>query len=96
MNSRKLFILFAIFIFAIFLATSYSPELAIRRHLFFDSPTQSFTCTINKTNLIDKEYGQQYTIKGFIEPESRGEISFAYVKKSFIGMYHWSGGGSGP
>lgn len=94
MNIKKLFIFFTIIIFTIFLATSYSPELAIRRHLFFVNPTQSLTCTINKTDFVG-----QYTINGFngfIDPKSGGRIFFAYVKKNFIGLYYWSGGGSGP
>ncbi|OPY59021.1 MAG: hypothetical protein A4E55_00390 [Pelotomaculum sp. PtaU1.Bin035] len=96
MNLKRLFVFFAIIIFTIFLVTSYSPELAIRKHLFFVNPAQSLTCNIGKTNFVDKKYGQQYTINGFIDPESGNGIFFAYVKKNFIGTYYWSGGGSGP
>lgn len=94
MKSKKLFAFFGMLISVIFLATSYSPELAIRRHLFFVNPAQSLTCTINKTN-----FDGQYTINGIngiIDPQSGGKIFFAYVKRNFIGMYYWSGGGSGP
>jgi len=93
---KKIFLFLAIIIFTIFITTSFSPELVIRRHLFSVNPAQSLTCTINKTNFVDKEYGQQYTINCFADPESGNAIFFAYVKKNIIGMYYWSGGGSGP
>ena len=93
---KKLLVIFIIIIFGTFLITSYSPELAIRRHLFFNNPFQSLTCTIKKSDYIDKIYGQQYTINGFADKSSGMGIFFAYVKKDSLGCYHWSGGGSGP
>lgn len=96
MNLRKLFGLFVIIIFITFLITSYSPELVIRRHFFLINPAQSFTCTIEESSIVDKEYGQQYIIKGLNDHETGVKIFFAYVKKNFIGMYYWSGGGTGP
>ncbi|AGL00418.1 hypothetical protein [Desulfoscipio gibsoniae] len=96
MKAKKLFAIFVIIIIGIFLATSYSPELAIRRHLLFINPYHSLTCSIKKTEYIDKRYGQQYTIDGLVDPSTKMGIHFAYVKKNFLGWYYWSGGGTGP
>lgn len=89
-------IIILIMIYEIILFTHNSPEAVIRRHLFRYSPGQSLSCHITKTSYVDNIYGQQYTIQGFTDPESGGIISFAYVKKNFLGLYYWSGGGSGP
>lgn len=93
-----LFILFAIIIigYGTILYIYNYPEAAIRRHLFSNNPSQSLTCTIKKTDIFDETYGQQYTIQGFTDPRSGGSIYFAYVKQNSLGLYYWSGGGSGP
>lgn len=73
-----------------------SPEGAIRRELFHVNSLQSLTCTITKTDYVDKIYGQQYIVDGFVEPVTQGKIRFAYTKKNSTGKYYWTGGGSAP
>ena len=84
-----------VFIIGVFIF-SYSPTIAIRKHLFISNPVQSFTCNLKKTTFIDNRYGQQYIVEGFIDKSSGGGIHFAYVKKNSLGLYYWFGGGSGP
>lgn len=74
---------------------SKSPEVAIRYHLFSTNPIRSLTCTITKSDFIDKGYGQQYLIAG-LETNFGGSIIYAYIKKNSWGLYYWTGGGTGP
>jgi len=86
-----------IIVVGVVLFTSISPVRAIRGHLFWINPFQSFTCTINKTDVYDEYgYGQQYSIKGFVDRETQTSFYFAYVKKNFLGLYYCSGAGTGP
>jgi hypothetical protein len=85
-----------IIVYGIIIFTHNSPEAAIRRHLFSNSPSQSSSCQIIKTNIVDKTYGQQYTIQGFTDSETGNGIYFAYVRKNFLGLYYCSAYGSGP
>lgn len=73
-----------------FVISSYSPTLAIRRHLLLITPTKALTCELKKSDFVDPDYGQQYTV------DQCNGIYFAYVKKNVIGMYAWTAGGSGP
>lgn len=73
-----------------FAALSYSPTMAIRMHLFTYRPLEALTCNLEKSSYIDPVCGQQYGV------DDCGSIYFAYVKQNPLGMYYWSGGGSGP
>ena len=73
-----------------FVATSYSPTMAIRKQLFLHAPLLALTCTLEKSDNVDPMAGQQYTIN------DRGGIYFAYVSTNDFGMYYWTGGGAGP
>jgi hypothetical protein len=102
MNKSKkivaIFILITIIIigYGAILFTHNSPEAAIRRHLFRYNPRQSLSCHITKTNIVEKVYGQQYTVKGFTDSETGNLTCFAYVKKNSLGLYYCSAAGSGP
>lgn len=85
-----------IIVYGIIIFTHNSPEAAIRRHLFSNSPSQSLSCKIIKTNIVDKTYGQQYIIQDFTDSETGNGIYFAYVRKNFLGLYYCSAYGSGP
>lgn len=99
MKAKLLFVLLTIVVIGICLSTGFTkntPEAAIRRHLFWTNPAHSLSCELSKTAIVDKTYGQQYLIKGYIDPVTKGNVSFAYVKKNSQGVYYWTGGGSGP
>lgn len=69
---------------------TYSPVMAIRLHLFPYRPLEALTCKVEKSDVFDPQYGQQYSV------DDCGGIYFAYVRQNALGMYYWSGGGSGP
>lgn len=104
MKSRMVLIasvLFTIILCSVFIKIRLdygnTPEGVIRRQLFAVNPVHSITCTINKTDYFDRDYGRQYTITGFPgTPASGGGIFFAYVKRDAAGLYYCSGTGSGP
>ena len=90
MIKRLKLLIIIVIVFGILFITLYTPTGVIKRHLFFDNPIQSLTCTIKKSDFVDTSYGQQYLVYGF------NGIYFAYIKRNSIGWCYWSGGGSGP
>jgi hypothetical protein len=96
LRAMKFAIILFILMIGLLVGTCYSPTLSIRRHLFLVNPIQSITCNISKTNYYDNRFGQQYIINGFIDPGSKTDITFAYVKSNFLGWNYWVNGGSGP
>lgn len=85
-----------VLVFIALLAARYYPEFAIREQLFIDNPIGSLACSIKRTDFVDPIYGRQYLVKGFMDPISGDGVYFAYVRKNSVGMYYWTGGGSGP
>lgn len=79
-----------IILIATYIFSSYSPTIAIRKFLLFDNPKQALTCKLEKSSYVDPQYGQQYTVYDY------DGVYFAYVDQDPIGLYYWSGGGSGP
>jgi hypothetical protein len=67
-----------------------TPVGAIRAHLFPDYQGKALSCSVSKSTVVDRMYGQQYSVGNC------NGIYFAYVKRNTIGLYYWSGGGSGP
>lgn len=97
MKFKKLLnIISIIVVFTILFITLYTPTGAIRIHLFLFNPIQSLTCTVEKTDIIDSFYGQQYWISGCKPWDGTDDTHFAYIKRNSFGCYYWSGGGSGP
>lgn len=74
----------------VFVLSSLSPTLAIRRHLLLIEPMKALTCELEISDVVDPNDGQQYTV------DNCDSIYFAYVKKNALGLYEWTNGGSGP
>ncbi|MDP4182969.1 MAG: hypothetical protein Q8942_18015 [Bacillota bacterium] len=94
-KARKTILYISLVLTGVIIITCYSPKLSIRKHLFFTDPIQCWTCKIKKSDFIDKDYGQQYTIEGIYD-ELGIDVRFAYVKRNSLGWYYWTSGGSGP
>ena len=85
-----------LFLLIIWWLMSFSPELAIRKHIFFMlHPIDAFTVEIKDHHHVDSEYGHAYGVYGLVERSTRNDISLFYLKKSVIGWYVTSKG-SGP
>lgn len=89
MKIKKILII-GVMILGIVSVTHSTPSGAVKSHLFFEYPIESISCTVNKSEYVDDTYGEQYTVDGI------DGVYFAYVKRNILGLYYWSGGGSGP
>lgn len=70
-----------------------SPELSIRRYMFFHlHPIQCFTADVKKMELVDREYGQLYDVRGYIDRMTGDEIGAFYLKKAGPFWYVGSAG----
>lgn len=83
MNKKKLiYISIAISIVLLWLITSLSPELAIRKHILFSlQPITSLKADITDMDRIDELYGHFYDVSGYKERATGGELSVFYLKK---------------
>ncbi|MEW6448266.1 MAG: hypothetical protein AB1426_09280 [Bacillota bacterium] len=76
---------------------SPTPELAIRKYVFFKgkSPIEAFNLQITPTDYVDRNYGQQFIVEGFRDNATGMIPRFFYLKKTAAG---WSvvSAGTGP
>lgn len=78
-----IFVIVAIII--IWIVSYLSPELAIRRHIFFHlRPIQSFTVEITDKERHDIQYGHLYEVIGYSDPATKNDLGVFYLKKHWI------------
>jgi hypothetical protein len=88
MKSNEFLIIIILVLIVIFTIPSFSPELAVRRNIFLRiHPIDALTIDIRKTNIIDKDYGDLYDVKGFVDRHTMHEMPDFYLKKNIIGWY---------
>lgn len=90
-----LILIFFIFSYFSFLRAN-TPEKAIKKYVFLNGhPIQAFNLTIRTGNYIDKVYGRQYCVDGYVG-ELGMEIKFFYLKQNNNGLWYVTTAGTGP
>ena len=73
-----------------------TPEEAIRNYVIVHGYLFQFNnLVINKTNIIDKMYGQQFTVRGYKDRAINTQIIFFYLRESGDG-WRVTTAGTGP
>ncbi|GMK36991.1 hypothetical protein PCCS19_00440 [Paenibacillus sp. CCS19] len=71
-------------IIMVWIVSFFSPELAIRRHIFLHlRPIQSLTADITDKERHDLQHGHLYEVIGYTDPVTRDDLGVFYLRK------HW-------
>lgn len=66
----------------LWLISFLSPELAIRRYVFFHlRPIQSIQIDIHNMERLDREYGHLYNVNGYVNHQTKDELNVFYLKR---------------